>query len=108
MSADSRKRAWAKFFSENPMVWKMFRHHTTELIEAGHKTMSHRMIWETIRFNSMLETNGEPFKLNNNHLPFYAKLFMKRYPEYGQVFELREKKSKPKGDLVAEIEKLTA
>ena len=50
-----------------------------------------------------LENNGE-FKLNNNYRAFYARAFMKKYPEYAGFFRLREQTSeKENASLLPEL-----
>lgn len=93
MSKADRQTAFIKFHRSNPDVWRHFRDLTQKLIKRGHNKFSQRMIWEAMRMDYMLKTDGDKFKLSNNHLPFYAKLYLMKYPEHGNVFELRQKKS---------------
>jgi len=37
----------------------------------------------------MIETRGEPYKLNNNHHSVYARMFIAEYPQHARFFQLR-------------------
>jgi hypothetical protein len=79
------------FHKKNPQVYKMlvskckswrFRH--------PKKKLGIRMLWEAMRWDYMMQTDAEDFKLNNNHTPFYARMIMDCEPELSGIFELRE------------------
>jgi hypothetical protein len=95
MSAVKRKAAFRKFHKDNPQVWSMFRGKTSRLVKIGHTKFSQRMIWESIRHDSMQVTTDDKFKLNDHHLIYYAKAYLKKYPEDGEVFSFRPRKKSP-------------
>ena len=85
-----RYEAFIKFHHENPQVFRIFQERALEMIKTGRKHYSARTILEVARWDIHLQTNGEPFKINNNHIPFYAKLFSEAQPEHRNFFRKRE------------------
>lgn len=83
------REAFAKFHEENPQVYEMFKKFANQAIEAGRDRFSVAMIWERMRWYTMVETTGEPFKLNNNHKAYYARLFMDDFSEHAGLFRTR-------------------
>jgi len=81
---------WKRFHNDNPQVYDLIKHFTFQAINAGHKHYSIQMITERVRWHTMIETNGEPFKMNNSHNAYYARLFMKDHPEHAGFFRTRK------------------
>ena len=81
--------AFRQYHRENPLVWDCFNRYALELVLSGKRKFSQRMIWETMRMDSMLSTKGEYYKLNNDYTKYYAEMWMLKNPTYGQVFEMR-------------------
>lgn len=73
----------------NPHFWPMFERFTLELAGRGYRQLSAKLIFERIRWESMIQTRGEEWKLNNNYTAFYARRYMQAHPEHGQMFSTR-------------------
>ena len=84
-----------KFHVEHPEVWTLFSKFTLDRIQAGFLHYSVNGIFERIRWETA-EAKGEPFKLNNNFRPFYARKFMNAHPQHQGFFRTREQISKAK------------
>lgn len=93
---EEMERAAVQFHLENPKVWEYFVQFTFEVIQRGFNHYSVNGVFERIRWEADLaDAEGQStFKLNNNHRPFYARWFMKAYPEYRGFFRLRVMLSK--------------
>ena len=87
-----RKEAWWEWHKENPQVWNNFEKYTLEAIATGRKHYSHWAIINRIRWNSEIETNAGEFKISNEYIGFYARLFHARYPEHKDFFRLKQLK----------------
>lgn len=87
---------YIKFDAEHPIVWKLFVQFTLESVGRGFKQYSVNAIFERIRWKTdQPNTEGKTtFKLSNNHRPFYARRFMKDYPQHGEFFVLHEQTSR--------------
>jgi len=86
---EKRKRKWWEWHKRNPLVWEKFKEYALEAISSGRKHYSHWTIVNRIRWNREIETNGGEFKISNDFICFYARLFHAKYPEYGDFFKLK-------------------
>ena len=85
------QRAFDLFDAEHPDVWILFEGMVFGLIDKGVTHYGAKAICETIRFHKIAEsTNGERFKLNNNHATYYGRKFEQLHPEYKGFFEKRK------------------
>ena len=79
------------FHREHPIVWALFKRFTFDRIERGFAHYSVNAIFERIRWETD-QARVDPaleFKLNNNHRAFYARAFMRRYPQHDGFFRTR-------------------
>ena len=87
-----RKKVWWEWNKKNPDVWLKFEEYTLEAIKSGRKNYSHWAIINRIRWHSEIETSGGEFKISNDYICFYARLFHARYPEHKDFFRLKQLK----------------
>lgn len=91
---DELKEQAQKFHNDHPEVWDNFVKFTFDRIQRGYKKYSVYSIMERIRWDMSAGGDGlTEFKINNNIRPFYARRFMKLYPDYSGFFRIREQKS---------------
>ncbi len=85
------QRRFSKFHKDNPHVYEMFKRFTMQAIESGRTRFGARMVWERMRWYTMIEAREArfQFKLNDHYPPYYARLFMDEHPRYQGFFELR-------------------
>ena len=82
-----------KEHAERPQVWDLFCKYTFQLIRRGFKHYSANLgTFSIIRWHEDVPgSDGEStFKLNNNLSPYYARAFMRAYPEYAGFYRTRE------------------
>ena len=87
---DAEKRVldfWA-FHNAHPEVYTELRRRALDLRNRGWKRWGIRNLWERMRYEFALQSNGE-FKLNNNLPPFYARLLMAQESDLEGFFETR-------------------
>jgi hypothetical protein len=90
---------WLKFHSANPDIYRLFVKYTKEALGANYDKYSARTIIHRIRWHVLIDTRSEDgFKINNNHSPYYARLFMHDFPHNTGVFELRKTQDTDMGD----------
>lgn len=80
------------YHAENPHIYAAFKSYAFQLIAAGAQQLSAYLIFERMRFESLVSGN-DGYKLNNNYRPYYARLFMQDYSEYEGIFCLRTTQS---------------
>jgi len=82
-------RFW-RFHSANPRVYVLFCEYAQMLIERGFSHYSSDAILHRIRWHYTVETKAEdPFKLNDNHTAYYARLWLRDHPGHDNFFECR-------------------
>ncbi len=79
-----------EFHLKNPKVYHLFKRFTFEVIERGHKNFSADAISHRIRWQTSIETTDEEFKICNDHISFYSRLFMLEHPKYDGFFRTKE------------------
>jgi hypothetical protein len=89
MRHEVRRLVWEHFHRDNPQVYAMFERFALEAINGGMRKIGGRLIWERMRWELAIRTNGQDYKLNNNFVPFYVRAFIARHPEHNRVFQLR-------------------
>jgi hypothetical protein len=85
--------AFKEFDRRNPQVMIALVKMSRELKASGHQMFGIQMLFEVIRWRSMLQTVGDDFKLNNNYAGRYARKIMSENADLDGVFELRKLRS---------------
>jgi len=83
------RQRWLEWHQANPHVYELFKAFTFQAIDRGHKRLSAWLVVNRIRWETTVETNGEDFKISNNFIAYYARLFMEGYPEYRGFFRTK-------------------
>jgi len=86
---EERKREWEDYHRENPMVWEYFQKFAFEAVAKGRSKISHWLIINRIRWEVYIVTTGEEFKISNNHIAFYARLWQQTFPQHKQLFNTK-------------------
>lgn len=76
------------FHLRNPHVYRGLHRLAMSWRRAGHRRWSIYSAFEVLRWQSGT-TGGEPWKLNNNFRPYYARLMMECEPGLDGFFETR-------------------
>ena len=71
-----------------PGVWRAFERITLDLISRGRKAGAIDILGK-IRWDTNVEGGGD-WKVNNTHAPYYARIFVHKYPEHAGFFEFRK------------------
>lgn len=75
--------------NQHPEIWKAFEIKTLELIKSGVSHFGAKAIAESIRYDESVK-GGTDFKLNNNFVSYYSRVFVLKYPQHKDFFEFRE------------------
>ena len=89
---ESMKEKWWKFHKENPHVYEMFERFALELIRRGVKHTSHWLLLNRMRWQTAIDTRGDEFKIRNDFIAYYARLFIAYHPEHEGFFTLKKLK----------------
>lgn len=82
-----------EFHEENPQVYERLVGMTYDLAGKGRKKIGMKMLFEVIRWRTLLETTDPIYKLNNSYASRYARMIVDDYPEFTGLFEYRNLKS---------------
>ena len=88
----TQKERWWAWHKKNPHVYRLFERFTLEAIAKGHKTLSAWLIVNRIRWETTVVTRGDKFKITNNHIAYYARLFHALHPEHDGFFKTHKLK----------------
>lgn len=81
-----------RFHWANPVVYQVFSRFALEAALRGRRKFGVAAIWERMRWELNLATDGDEYKLNNNYPAFYARLWMADNPQHQGLFSLREQR----------------
>lgn len=90
VAGESADAAFERWIGANPHVLSMFIDLALQLQRAGRRRIGAKAIVERMRWEYMLRTDGDGFKLNNNWTSRLARAAVRRRPELADVFEFRE------------------
>lgn len=81
-----------EFHRVHPEVFELFHEAALRVVAAGKRRISARLIAERIRWTFEIERGDDGFKLNNNYIPYYARLVMILDFKCEGLFERRDAK----------------
>jgi len=93
----SIREGFNRFNKENPYIFQSFEEQAFKAINRGRKKISAKMIINWIRWNEFLHTTDQNFRINDAYHAYYARYFVKKYPEHKDVFEFRKLRNEEKG-----------
>lgn len=77
------------FLPENVHVFEAFEREALRIVGRGWTHYSARTIVEVLRHHHALAESAGPWKLNDWHTPYLARLFALLNPEHAELFEFR-------------------
>jgi hypothetical protein len=86
------KQKWWGWHQDNPDVYRMFSSFTKKAINAGLPHSSAWLIVNRIRWETAIETKSDNFKISNDYIAYYARLFMAYNPEHDGFFRTKKLK----------------
>lgn len=78
------------FHRANPWVYEALVILVRDWVASGRTRAGMKQFIEVIRWEHGRRTDGDSFRLNNNHTSRYARLLVEHHPEWAEVFQLRE------------------
>jgi hypothetical protein len=93
MHADRFTPAFLAYLPDNLHVYDAFEREALRVVAKGFNHYSARTIIEVLRHHSALAEAGGPWKLNDWHTPYLARLFALANPPHRGLFEFRVAKA---------------
>lgn len=90
-----RQKLFDDWHADNPAIWKYFQRFSFEALAHGRRKISHWLIINRIRWEVFVLTTGRDFKISNDFIAFYARLWRKTYPEHKTLFNIKRMIGEP-------------
>ena len=78
-----------EFDAANPGLWKLFDETVMEHIEFGVTHLSADYIVHVLRYKALKTKSKDGFKINNNHVAYYARKFARLCPRHAYIFQFK-------------------
>jgi len=89
MMPDHIQRRYEAWKELNPTAYRTIRRFAYEVLYAR-RHYGVKAIIERARYHTMIETKGEPWKLNNSYTSRIARDLIAEEPRFADLFETRE------------------
>jgi len=73
----------------NPRIYAAINAHAQAMIAQGRTHYGVEAFFASIRWDTGLSMNGEPFKMNDHYTAYYARFWLQNNPANWDFFELR-------------------
>lgn len=93
LKPETLREQFAAFHAANPGVYEALRRLALDMQRKGVRQYGTKGLFEILRWQYALQTQGEPYKLNNNYTAHYARLLMEKEPALRSFFETRHRRS---------------
>ena len=81
------------YFLQNLEVWLAVQSITKQMVFKGVKKSGIVVVFGKIRYDHTIKTKSDKFKLSNNYMPFYAKAFAEKYPNFAFIFDYKKSRA---------------
>lgn len=82
-----------EFHKANPHIYREIVRRVSALTRAGVSRVGIAMVFEVMRYDHLISTQGEPWKLNNTYRAYYVRLLMKEHPHLAGLIETRRSRA---------------
>ncbi len=79
----------AQWIAANQHIVDEFERRTARLVAAGRTRIGVKMLAESIRYETMLRAESDPFRVNNSAVSFVARELIRRHPDWAPLIETR-------------------
>ena len=93
-AANDNEMKFHEFHEANPEIYDLIKHFAMIAIKSGREHYGMQSVIERVRWHTTVETDGSPYKVNNNHAAYYTKLFNEEFPQYAGFFRTRNMQSR--------------
>jgi hypothetical protein len=80
---------FAAFHRSNPQIYRALADKAEQLLSQGRRRIGIAELVEELRYDYRVGSRGDPFKINNSHRAFYARLLIFRDKRLDGVIETR-------------------
>lgn len=87
------QKRFDEYHQQNPQVLTALIRLTDQAVARGHSHISIELLYNVLRWETMISTVGDEYKLNNNYKSRYARLIEETRPDLKGIFNMRELRS---------------
>mgnify|MGYP003639177176 FL=1 len=87
-----RRLTWWRWHEKNPHIYPLFERFCKEALGAGHQKLSAWLIVNRIRWETSVVTRDGDFKISNDFIAYYGRLFIYYNPQYHGFFSTKKLK----------------
>lgn len=91
---DSIQARFEAFHQTNPHVYAALEEMSQQLHDRGRERIGIELLFAQLRWQSLIATSGDEFKLNDHFTSRYARLLIQNHPEWTGLFEMRALRTK--------------
>lgn len=102
LNGKSIRQGFLEFHTANPHVFVEFEKQAMLAISKGRTKLSAKLIINWIRWNEFLRTSDLNFSINDAFQSYYGRLFVEKYPEHKDKFEMRKLRNEEAGPYMVE------
>ncbi len=92
-SKPTLEERFAHFMAENPHVFDRFCEVALDMISRGVERWSADAVAHVLRWEAVVHTRGDEYRINNSYVRFLAERFVERYPQHADFFERRKRRA---------------
>lgn len=85
----SEQQRFLRFHRENPEIFNILRDKALAVKATGQKTFGLWPLYGSLRYERVIATKSDGYKLPNAYIAFYSRLLMQEVPELRGFFDTR-------------------
>lgn len=80
------------YHEKNPHIYSYFEKLSRDMFDAGRRRYSAWAVMNRIRWEHDVQTEGDTFKISNDYIALYARLFIQKNPTMKDFFQIKKMK----------------
>jgi hypothetical protein len=78
-----------QYDQSNKHIYELYKSIAVKMAQEGRRQIGSKYIFEAMRYDYTFNSNNDPYKVNNNFAPMYARKFVLEHPQYGNLFKFK-------------------
>jgi hypothetical protein len=92
-------RRWLEWERLNPAFYPLFCQFAAQAIRHGHSRLSAWLVVNMIRWETTIVTQGSEYKVSNEVIAYYSRMWLVDHPAYPDFFETKKMQEEPPKEL---------
>ena len=95
-------KKWLVWHKQNPVFFDLFEKFAFQAINKGHKRLSGWLLANRVRWETAIVTTGDDYKISNDFIALFTRLFVVRHPQQQNFFKIKFSKRISNDILISE------